>query len=289
MSGSEQTWFANLEVRLSGQDRLKPRLLSQTISLIRLNRQSSYLFRCQNLFLRSAWECHLGRSASCATQSVEGSIPCGAWNENVNGYQSSIVMSETFVLAPTNVRESGDEFQPLINACLAGDEAMYGVLYGKLSGMIYRLTYGLLQNKEDAEEVLQDSFEYAFRNLHRFDSHKSAFKTWLYQIALSRCRNKRRRKWLPSFSLNQLLGQDVTDTETPLPDETLALSGEQKAVWEALKQLSPKLRETALLRYYEGLTYGEIGDIVGVPAKTAESRMRLAHQELKKLLLETGY
>lgn len=198
-------------------------------------------------------------------------------------------MSETFVLNPTKLRESEDEFQPLIDCCLAGDETMYGVLYGKLSGMIYRLTYGLLQNKEDAEEVLQDSFEYAFRNLHRFDGRKSAFKTWLYQIALSRCRNKRRRKWLPSFSLNQLLGQDVTDTETPLPDETLALSGEQKAVWRALKQLSPKLRETALLRYYEGLTYGEIGDIVGVPAKTAESRMRLAHQELKKLLLETGY
>jgi RNA polymerase sigma-70 factor (ECF subfamily) len=198
-------------------------------------------------------------------------------------------MSETFVLTPTKLRESEDEFQPLIDCCLAGDESMYGVLYGKLSGMIYRLTYGLLQNKEDAEEVLQDSFEYAFRNLHRFDGRKSAFKTWLYQIALSRCRNKRRRKWLPSFSLNQLLGQDVTDTETPLPDETLALSGEQKAVWQALKQLSPKLRETALLRYYEGLTYGEIGDIVGVPAKTAESRMRLAHQELKKLLLETGY
>ena len=194
-------------------------------------------------------------------------------------------MSDTFILTPTTaIQETGDEFQPLIDRCLAGDETAYGLLYGRLSGMIYRLTYGMLQQREDAEEVLQDSFEYAFRNLHRFDGHKAAFKTWLYQIALSRCHNKRRRKWLPSFSLNALMSQDVTDTETPPPDEVLHLSSEQKAVWQALQQLSPKLRETALLRYYEGLTYNEIGEIVGVPAKTAESRMRLAHQELKKLL-----
>ncbi|MBP8001106.1 MAG: RNA polymerase sigma factor [Chloroflexi bacterium] len=196
-------------------------------------------------------------------------------------------MSETLSFTPAAiVAKTGDEYQSLIDCCLAGEEAAYGVLYSRLSGMIYRLAYGLLQNREDAEEVLQDSFEYAFRTLHRFDGRKAAFKTWLYQIALSRCRNKRRRKWLPSFSLSQLVTQDVTDTETPLPDETLALTHEQKVVWQALKQLSPKLRETALLRYYEGLTYAEIGDIVGVPAKTAESRMRLAHQELKKRLME---
>ncbi len=199
-------------------------------------------------------------------------------------------MNESFVLGPTTTLiEEGDEFQPLIDRCLGGEEAAYGLLYGRLSGMIYRLCYGLLQHREDAEEVLQDSFEYAFRNLHRFDGRRAAFKTWLYQIALSRCRNKRRRKWLPSFSLNQLTTQDVTDTETPLPDETLAMNTEQKAVWQALKQLSPKLRETALLRYYEGLTYVEIGDILGIPGKTAESRMRLAHQELKKVLVERGY
>ena len=104
-------------------------------------------------------------------------------------------MSDTFILTPTTaVHETRDEFQPLIDRCLAGDEAAYGLLYGRLSGMIYRLTYGMLQQREDAEEVLQDSFEYAFRNLHRFDGHKAAFKTWLYQIALSRCHNKRRRK-----------------------------------------------------------------------------------------------
>ncbi|MFQ5398955.1 MAG: RNA polymerase sigma factor [Anaerolineae bacterium] len=176
--------------------------------------------------------------------------------------------------------------QALIGRCLSGDETAYAALYHQYAGMIYRLCYSLLQHKEDAEEVLQDSFDYAFRTLARFDADKSSFRTWLYRIAISRCRNKRRRKWLPTFSLQQLLNQDIEDENAPNPDAIVVLNEEQKRVWESLAALSPKLRETAVLRYYEGLTYPEIGAILGIPAKTAESRMRLAHKALRELLDE---
>ncbi|KAA3664881.1 MAG: RNA polymerase sigma factor [Chloroflexi bacterium] len=177
----------------------------------------------------------------------------------------------------------------LINRCLAGEDTAYVALYNMYAGMIYRLCYSLLQNKEDAEEVLQDSFEYAFRSLARYDANKSAFKTWLYQIAVSRCRNKRRRKWLPTFSINQLTNGDITDKDTPAPDEVSHLSEKQQQVWQALQQLSTKLRETAVLRYYDGLTYAEIGEILNIPTKTAESRMRLAHKALRELLAEVEW
>ncbi len=176
----------------------------------------------------------------------------------------------------------------LIQRCLQEDELAYVALYNRYAAMIYRLNYSLLQHQEDAEEVLQDSFEYAFRKLSRFDPHKASFKTWLYRIAISRCRNKRRRKWLPTFSLTQLIHQDddIADTEAAAPDEIAALNAQQKRVWAALNELTPKLRETAVLRYYEGLTYKEIGSILGIPAKTAESRMRLAHNALRDLLAD---
>jgi RNA polymerase sigma-70 factor (ECF subfamily) len=177
--------------------------------------------------------------------------------------------------------------QAIINRCLAGDETAYAALYDQYASMIYRLNFSLLQNKEDAEEVLQDSFEYAFRRLHRYDASKASFKTWLYQIAVSRCRNKRRRKQLPLLRLTQIVGGDIIDTETPSADELLALNDKQKLVWGALTELSPKLRETAYLRYYEGLNYGEIGAILGIPTKTAESRMRLAHKALRNALTDS--
>ncbi|MCA9875905.1 MAG: RNA polymerase sigma factor, partial [Anaerolineales bacterium] len=134
-------------------------------------------------------------------------------------------------------------------------------------------------------EVLQDSFEYAFRKLADYDPQKASFKTWIYRIAISRCRNKRRRKWLPTLSLSQLLPQDdVADERTPTPPEAAMRSAQQESVMAALAQLSPKLRETAVLRYYENLTYPEIGAILDIPTKTAESRMRLAHAALREIL-----
>lgn len=182
---------------------------------------------------------------------------------------------------------SADLTGRLIARCLAGDETAYGGLYSQYASYIYRLNYSLLQNKEDAEEVLQDAFEYAFRKLSHFDANKSSFKTWLYRIAVSRCRNKRRRKWLPTFSINQLHQADMADNDTLSPDELMHLDDQQKMVWQALQKLSPKLRETAVLRYYEGLSYPEIGHILSIPPKTAESRMRLAHKALRNLLTET--
>jgi len=200
--------------------------------------------------------------------------------------QSTLTWQET-AAAPTSTADvplAGAETQALIARCLGGDDAAYALLYQRHSGLVYRLAYSLLQHHEDAEEVLQDSFEYAFRTLKRYDPRRAAFTTWLYRITISRCRNKRRRKWLPTFSLSQNDGRQVTDTQTRTPDEALALTEAQRAVWEALQQLSPRLRETAVLRYYHGLRYSEIGDILDIPAKTAESRMRLAHKALRDIL-----
>jgi RNA polymerase sigma-70 factor (ECF subfamily) len=84
------------------------------------------------------------------------------------------------------------------------------------------------------------------------------------------------------------LGQKIEDKTIPTPVESLDMSERQRMVWKALGELSPKLRETVVLRYYEGFTYSEIGQILSIPAKTAESRMRLAHKALRTLLQDKG-
>ena len=179
-----------------------------------------------------------------------------------------------------------DEISQLIDRCLKGEEEAYIAVYNLLAASIFRLCFGLLQNKEDAEEVLQDSFEYAFRKLTHYDKQKASFKTWLFQIAISRSRNKRRRRWLDTVPLTQFLGEQVVDESALSPTEALALSERQRMIWLALYRLSPKLRETTVLRFYEGLTYAEIGKVLSIPSKTAESRMRLAYASLKRDLSE---
>jgi RNA polymerase sigma-70 factor, ECF subfamily len=176
----------------------------------------------------------------------------------------------------------------LISRCLLGDQAAYAALYRIYAGDVYRLVYSLLGHREDAEEVVQDTFVYAIKNLRRYDREKASFRTWLFVIATSRARNKRRRRWLPTVSLRRLLQTDgepaVPDSGDRPPEGKMEDASQQRTLHDALAQLSPKLREAAVLRYFDGLTYREMGHILGISHKTAESRVRLAHEALRVLL-----
>ncbi|MBN1119807.1 MAG: RNA polymerase sigma factor [Anaerolineae bacterium] len=178
--------------------------------------------------------------------------------------------------------EDNDQIFELLSAAQGGSEAAFEAIYHRYVGVLFRLAYGLLLNEQDAEEVVQDSFAYAFQNLEKFDPTRSAFKTWLYTITISRCRNKRRRKWLPTIQFSEV-EEWFTNTEHS-PEKALEKAGIRETVLEALKQLSPKLREAVVLRYFEGLTYPEIGDVLNCSQKTASSRVRLAHEALYKTL-----
>jgi RNA polymerase sigma-70 factor (ECF subfamily) len=174
----------------------------------------------------------------------------------------------------------------LIERCLAGDQSAYATLYERYAPSLFRLAYSVLLVEQDAEDVLQESLVYAFRNLHRYDPSRGAFRTWLYTITISRCRNARRRKWLPTVALANLLSAGV---EPPAPADE---SPEHRAAWaelheslrRALATLSPPLREAVALRYGQGLTYREMAEVMECPQKTAESRIRLAHEQLRKAL-----
>lgn len=188
---------------------------------------------------------------------------------------------------PVAERAANDPDLPdLITRCLDGDQVAFAALYERYAPALYRLAYSVLLDAQDAEDVLQESMVYAFRNLDRYDPARGAFRTWLYTITISRCRNARRRKWLPTVTLGHLLTLGV---EPPTPP---AESPEARAAWrelqaslaEALRTLSPRLREAVALRYGQGLTYREMAEIIDCPQKTAESRVRLAHEQLRKAM-----
>jgi RNA polymerase sigma-70 factor (ECF subfamily) len=172
----------------------------------------------------------------------------------------------------------------LVTRSLTGDQSAYESIYAQCAPLIYRLCYGLLMNRQDAEDVMQEAFVYAFRNLSRFDPARASFKTWLYTIALSRCRNQYRRKHLPWIDLASLLPVDLPAPRAEAPEASLARRDLSASVQAALTDLSPALREAVVLRYGHGLTYREIAEVTGCPQKTAESRVRLAHDRLRGLL-----
>lgn len=167
-------------------------------------------------------------------------------------------------------------------------QSAYAQLFDHYAAGLYRLCYSLVLHEQDAEDVVQESFVYAFKNLHRYDSQKSAFKTWLYTIAVSRCRNTYRRKRFPMVDFSNLINFPFAPSPKESPEAALALRESVDAIQQALAQLSPLLREAIVLRYGHGLTYREMSDVLECPQKTAESRVRLGHQKLRHVLHPVG-
>ncbi len=180
------------------------------------------------------------------------------------------------------------DLDAIIVRCLRGEQAGFDALYDEYAAGLYRLCYGLLLNREDAEDVTQESFVYAFKNLHRFDAKRSALKTWLYTIAISRCRNVYRRSRPLLVDFGQLLYFGLSAPNAETPEAMFAHQSAQEAVERALAGLNPRLREAVVLRYGHGLTYREIAEVMGCPQKTAESRVRLAHDALRGTLQGQG-
>ena len=99
-----------------------------------------------------------------------------------------------------------------------GDQRAAEALYADHRTRVFRLAYGLLGNVQDAEEVAQDTLSYALINIARFDADRAQFSTWLHTIAVSRVRDRQRRKRFSLTSLSQWLesgAEPVADAPAP--------------------------------------------------------------------------
>ncbi len=170
----------------------------------------------------------------------------------------------------------------LIRHAQGGDERAARQVFEFYQLRTFRLALGLLGDESDAEEVAQDALTYALLNIHRYNSELSSFSTWLHTITVSRARDKRRRKILPSISITQWLGMgNQIQDHTPGPEAHYMRRETEGGLESALVQLSPKLREAIVLRFYGDCTYKEMGDIMGCSLNTARSRLRLAIEKLR--------
>jgi RNA polymerase sigma-70 factor (ECF subfamily) len=174
-----------------------------------------------------------------------------------------------------------------IAQAMRGDEASQRRLYEENHSAAFRLAFLLLRNTHDAEEVVQDAFVYAFRNLERYDSRQATFWTWLRVILVSRCRNKRRRKRLSRVSLDALRAVGLMPAD-PEPSANPALmlerSEARRVIWEALRQVSPGARDALILRYYGGMSYAEIAETLGCSRDAARSRVAHGKVQMRRLL-----
>jgi RNA polymerase sigma-70 factor (ECF subfamily) len=174
--------------------------------------------------------------------------------------------------------------EQLIQRWLKGDETAATALYEAHYVRIYRLAYALLGDGADAEKVMQDVMVYALTHMDRYDPQRSTLITQLHAITINRCRYHRQHKPLASRRAGNA---EMISAMSTLGD-MLPTQENGHALWQALDQLSPKLREALVLRYWGGHTYQEIAQILSCPPSTAQSRVLLAYEQLRKLLARAG-
>lgn len=162
--------------------------------------------------------------------------------------------------------------------------------YNKIS---YNLALNYLQNKEDAEEVVQDVFVSVHKSLAKFE-HQSTLSTWIYRITINKCYDFiKAKKRIKRFAFVQSLFSETGDelkhdkSDFNHPGVLLEQKEALENIFSAINKLSENQKTAILLHKIEHLTQNQIAEIMGISAKAVESLIQRAKQNLIKYLAET--
>lgn len=171
-----------------------------------------------------------------------------------------------------------------------GSRGAYSELYYRYKDKAFNTAYRIVGDYEGARDVVHDVFLKIYVEAPGFQ-HKSSFSSWLYRIVVNRSldearRGKRRRSQISTEALGDSL---VSGNATEQPERAALGREAEVELGTALGGLSPKLKTVITLRYFEGLSYEEIAEIIERPVGTVKSRLRRAHRRLGSALGEKGY
>nr|WP_319510827.1 sigma-70 family RNA polymerase sigma factor [uncultured Draconibacterium sp.] len=179
----------------------------------------------------------------------------------------------------------------IIEQLKQGNQLAFKKLVDTHQKLVVNTCYGLVQNREDAEDVAQEVFVEVYRNIEKFRSD-SKLSTWLYRIAVNRSlnhiRDNRKHKWFQGFddedaaANKDLLRAKTADSDEPEYD----LENKQRALIlkEAINSLPKNQKVAFTLSKYEELSYHEIAEVMDLSVSSVESLLFRAKKGLQKKL-----
>lgn len=175
-----------------------------------------------------------------------------------------------------------------------GEEEAFKELINRYTSPIYNFV-ARLGSRNDASDIVQETFIKVWKNLNRFDDTKASFKTWIFTIAKNTVTDfLRKKKSLLFTDLEKDTDEDINSFAENIPDEDLlpdsALQklqekeADKKFLNNLLENLHPNYQEVLTLRYQEEMTFEEIGKILNKSLNTVKSQHRRAIIELRRML-----
>jgi RNA polymerase sigma factor (sigma-70 family) len=156
-------------------------------------------------------------------------------------------------------------------------------LMNKYQERLYWVIKNILENHEDTDDVLQNTFVKAYRYIHRFESRSSLF-TWLYRIATNEALTfKRNAKKMNLISVDPMaMPLHHNQTQIPNREEEIVASLEK-----AIASLPERQREVFKMRYYQEMSYEEMGSLLGLTEGALKASYHHAVKKLEQYLIET--
>ena len=162
-----------------------------------------------------------------------------------------------------------------VRRCLAGDQAAFETLVARYEQVLFNVAFRMLGDYEEARDAAQSTFVKVYEKLGTYDPERRFF-SWMYRILMNECLNLRRRPAAGPFA--DRITDAVADP-APAPD-AVETAERRRDVKHAILALPPDYREVIVLRHFAALSYEEMSEAIGVPAKTVKSRLYSARQQL---------
>jgi len=173
------------------------------------------------------------------------------------------------------MRESINFNTRVIEKCLQGDIKAQYQLYQQYSNAMYNIASRLMNNKMDAEDILQDSFVTAFQHLGELEN-KEVFGSWLKRIVINKCISQLRKKKIHFEEV------DESRVEQEYMEEETWHEIDPSVVHHAVKELPDKGRAVLVLRALEGYKHKEISEMLDISVSTSKTQYSRALPLLKK-------
>ena len=172
----------------------------------------------------------------------------------------------------------------IIERVLKGERNHYAHLIDRYKGPIFNLTYRMTGSREDANDLAQEAFVRAYENLKRFDRSKP-FSTWLYTIGLNIVRNHIKREKRILKETHNALGDGEVEKENPLdPEQVLSAQQKTRKLEKYLKTLPEEQKEAIMLKYYQGLMFEDVAEIMGISLSAAKMRVYRGLEKLRTMM-----
>lgn len=167
----------------------------------------------------------------------------------------------------------------IIEKCLDGDIKAHYQLYKQYSKAMYNIAIRFLNNKMDAEDILQESFVTAFSRLGELQN-KNVFGSWLKRIVINNCISLQRKQKIAFEEIDEYRHAEVEEMDESIPAVDPAL------VHRAIRELPRKGRTVLVLRALEGYTHKEIAETLGISVSTSKTQYSRALALLNRKLKE---